>query len=263
VAEETRKLRAAKKPALVSQGRIAGSGGYWISMDGETIATGPFTLTGSIGIIGGWVWNDGFGKKSGLASDHVQIGKSADLLGGSPSFLGARLPERNLDEGERRQIQGVFESLYGTFTSRVAAARGLEAARVRELGEGRIYDGRAAVANRLADKIATLEETVEAAKLRAGIAPGRRVRVVEIPRRPLFRLPGLLPGVRVLLGEPGSLAAKSGIRGVGGVWENSDAPARLYEAGALQQILDQPGRPLLLTPASLLPLEEEPIRRLS
>lgn len=249
VAEETRKLREAKKPTLVSQGRVAGSGGYWISMDGETIAAGPFTLTGSIGIIGGWIWNDGFGKKSGLASDHVQIGKSADLLGGlTVPFLGARLPERNLDEGERRQIRGLFDDLYGTFTSRVATARGLETARVRELGEGRIYDGKAAVANRLADRVATLEETIEAAKLRAGIAPGRRYRVVEIPRRPLFKLPRFLPGVRALLGALGPLG------------EDSGAPARLYETGVLQQIIDQPGRPLLLTPGSLLPLEEEPIR---
>ena len=249
VAEETRKLRTAKKPALVSQGRVAGSGGYWISMDGETIATGPFTLTGSIGIIGGWVWNDGFGKRTGLASDHVQIGKSADLLGGlTVPFLGARLPERNLDEGERRQIRGVFDGLYDAFTSRVATARGLEAERVRELGEGRIFDGKAAVENRLADRVATLEETIEAAKLRAGIAPGRRYRVVEIPRRPLFKLPGFLAGVRSLLGA----AAQFG--------EGSAAPARLFETGVLQQIIDQPGRPLLLTPASLLPLEEEPIR---
>lgn len=250
VAEETRKLRAAGKPAFVSQGRVAGSGGYWISMDGETIATGPFTLTGSIGIIGGWVWNDGFGKKMGLTSDHVQIGKSADLQGGlTVPFLGAQLPERNLDEGERRQIQGVFDDLYGAFTSRVATARGLEQARVRELGEGRIYDGKAAVGNRLADRIATLEETIEAAKLRAGIKPGRRYRVVEIPRRPLFKFPALFPGVRALLGA--AIAAEAA---------DSDKPARLYETGALQQIIDQPGRPLLLTPGSLLPLEEEPIR---
>ena len=244
VADETRKLRAAKKPALVSQGRLAGSGGYWISMDGEDIAAGPFTVAGSIGIIGGWVWNDGFGKKVGLASDHVQIGKSADLLGGlSLPFLGARLPERNLDEHERGRIRAVFDDLYGTFTSRVAAARGIEIARVRELAEGRIYDGKTAVSNRLADRVATLEETIETAKRRAGIEPGRRYRVVEIPRRPMFRLPRFLPGGGAL-----------------GLESVSEAPLRLYETGVLQQIIDQPGRPLLLTPGSLLPLEEEPIR---
>lgn len=250
VADETRKLRAAKKPALVSQGRLAGSGGYWISMDGEDIATGPFTVAGSIGVIGGWVWNDGFGKKVGLTSDHVQIGKSADLLGGlSLPFFGARLPERNLDEHERGRIKALFDDLYGTFTSRVAAARRIEIARVRELGEGRIYDGKTAVANRLADRVATLEETIETAKRRARVAPGRRYRVVEIPRRPMFRLPRFFPAL-------GALGAGTGAGAGGG----SDTAPRLYETGVLQQVIDQPGRPLLLTPGSLLPLEEEPIR---
>ncbi|HET7904031.1 MAG TPA: S49 family peptidase, partial [Candidatus Eisenbacteria bacterium] len=197
VAEETRRLRKAGKPTLVSQGRVAGSGGYWISMDADQIATGPFSLTGSIGIIGGWVWNDGFGRKTGLASDRVQIGKSADLQGGlRVPFLGATLPERNMDEGERRVIGGVFAEMYERFTGLVATARGLDPARVRELAEGRIYDGAAAVRNGLVDRVATLEETIEEAKRRAGIAPGRRVRIVEVPARRLLRLPSFLPGVR-------------------------------------------------------------------
>jgi protease-4 len=249
IAEESRRLRKAGKPVLVSQGRVAGSGGYWISMDGDEIATGPFTLTGSIGVIGGWAWNDGFGAKSGLASDHVQIGKSADLMGGLRiPLLGATLPERNLDEGERRLIHRVFEDLYTEFTNRVAAARGIEVATVRERGEGRIYDGATAVGNGLADRIGTLEQTIEAAKRRAGIPPGRRVHVVEVPRRQLFRLPTPLAGIGSLLGV-GRDAANGDI-----------ATPRRYEAGALQQILDRPGRPLLAMPASLLPPEEEAVR---
>jgi len=247
VAAETRKLRAASKPVHVSQGRIAGSGGYWISADGQTIAAGPFTITGSIGVIGGWVWNDGFGKKLGLASDRVQIGRSADLMGGlRVPFLGAQLPERNLEEGERRHIQGVFDDLYGTFVRGVATARGLEEPRVRELAEGRVYDGKAAVGNKLVDRIATLEETIESAK--RGLKAGRRqrVRVVEYPPRPLFRMPRWLPGV---------FAGPRGLLG-GPVSGGSDATPRLLETSVFQQILDQPGRPLLLMPGSLLPLEE-------
>jgi protease-4 len=251
VAGETRKLRAAKKPVAVSQGRVAGSGGYWISMDGETIATGPFTVTGSIGVIGGWVWNDGFGKKTGLASDHVQIGKSADLLGGlRVPLLGATLPERNLTDAERGQIKSVFGDLYTRFVRSVASARHLEEARVRELGEGHIYDGKAAVENKLVDKVATLEETIEAMKLRLPTARHQKVRVIEMPERPLMRLPSFLAGVRGLLGASGPLAATGDAMGAG----------RLLETSVVQQVIDQPGRPLLLTPGSLLPMEEEPIR---
>ena len=248
VAEETRRLRKAGKPTLVSQGRVAGSGGYWISMDGEEIATGPFTLTGSIGVIGGWAWNDGIGAKTGLSSDHVQIGRSADLMGGLRiPLLGTQLPERNLNEGERRLIHSVFDDLYTEFTNRVASARGLEVATVRALGEGRIYGGAAAVTNGLANRLGTLEQTIDAARRRAGIPPGRRVRVVEVPPRQLVRLPSLLTGVQSLFhagaGDPAMAASP-----------------RLYEAGMVQQILDRPGRPLLAMPGATLPPEEEPVR---
>jgi len=136
VADELRHLKKAKKPVLVSQGRVAGSGGYWISMDADTIMTTPFTVTGSIGVIGGWVWDEGFGKKIGFTSDRVQVGKSADLLGGIRlPLIGATIPERNLDAGERKLVERVFAELYDDFTTKVATARRLEIQRVRELGE--------------------------------------------------------------------------------------------------------------------------------
>jgi protease-4 len=250
VAEQTRKLREAKKPALVSQGRVAGSGGYWISMDGDAIVTSPFTLTGSIGVIGGWAWNEGFGKKTGLTSDHVREGKSADLLGGLRiPLLGATLPERNLDDGERRLIGRAFDDLYGDFTEKVASARGLTPARVLELAEGRVYDGNAAVRLRLADRTGTMDDTIEEAKRRAGLPPGSRVRVVEYPRRRLLRLPSFLArpsgAAHAAETEPGAAGA---------------APGVALGIRALQAILDHPGRPLTMMPGPLLPDEREPVR---
>jgi protease-4 len=248
VAGELRALKKAKKPILVSQGRVAGSGGYWISMDADTIMTTPFTVTGSIGVIGGWVWDDGFGKKYGFSSDHVQVGKSADLLGGIRlPILGVTLPARNLSDKERNWMKTTFEELYDDFTRKVASARGLDVARVRELGEGRIYMGRPAVENRLVDRIATLDETIAAAKRAAGIPENRKVRIVEYPKPGLFKVPFF----------------GSGIFG-GGATFGSRTPSDpvsvdlSYEARVLQGILDEPGRPLLLTPGSVLPAEVEP-----
>jgi len=245
VAGETRKLREAKRPVIVSQGRVAASGGYWISMDGEEVLTSPFTFTGSIGVIGGWAWNEGFGRKTGLTSDHVQEGKSADLLGGLRiPFLGATLPERNLNEGERRLIQRTFDELYTDFTNKVASARGLDPARVRELAEGHVYDGASAVRLHLTDRIGTLDDAVQEAKRRAGIKSGTAVRIVEYPKRPLLRLPSFL-------GRPGVGAGMSAME--------QAAPLSL-EARALQSLLDHPGRPLLMVPGPLLPDEPEPVR---
>ncbi len=248
VAGELRALKAAKKPIFVSQGRVAGSGGYWISMDADTITTTPFTVTGSIGVIGGWVWDEGFGKKTGFSADHVQVGKSADLLGGIRlPILGATLPERNLNEAERKQIERGFAELYDDFTRKVASARKLDVARVRELAEGRIYLGRPAIENGLVDRVATLDETIEAAKRAAGIPARRKVRIIEYPKAPLFRLPMFLRGVFGPLAKANADASATPL-----------AAARLsYEARVLQAILDRPGRPLLLTPGTILPSEVE------
>ncbi len=240
VAHETRELAKAKKPVLVSQGRVAASGGYWISMDADTVFTSPFSITGSIGVIGGWFWNEGLGGKLGLTSDRVQAGRSADLLGGLRiPILGATLPERNLDERERDLMKGRILELYDDFTEGVARARGLEVGFVREIGEGRVYMGRPAVELGLVDRVGTLGETIEAAKRAAGIAPGRRVRVVEYPKRGFIKWPKLftLPSLSI-----------------GRVAEERD-DGRTYEETVLEGILKNPARPLLFVPSQLLPDE--------
>ena len=65
VADAVRTLKAAGKPVVVSQGDVAASGGYWISMDGSSILTTPVTITGSIGVISGWLWDDGLAGEGG------------------------------------------------------------------------------------------------------------------------------------------------------------------------------------------------------
>jgi protease-4 len=244
VAREMKAYAQAPKPILVSQGRVAASGGYWISMDAQSISTSPFTFTGSIGVIGGWIWDDGFGKKTGFTSDHVQVGRSADLMGGIRlPLLGATLPERNLTEAEQAVVQTNFASFYDGFTQRVASARKLDITRVREIAEGHVYSGPEAVQLKLVDRVATLQQTIDAAKTAAGIPPGRKVRIVEYPKPGLIRLPWFLSGMTA--------------RGAG-----SAPPANLldYDAGVTQLIIDNPGKPLLLAPGSLLPAETEATR---
>ena len=240
LAREMLAYRKAGKPFYVSQGRVAASGGYWISMDAARITASPFTITGSIGVIGGWAWNDGLGKKIGMTSDHVQEGHSADLLGGLRlPLLGVTIPERNLDEREHVMVKQGILDVYDDFTQRVAEGRALPVERVREIAQGHVYAGRAALDLKLVDQIATLDQTVEMARKAAGIRKGRRVRIVEYPKPKLFALPRFLPGV---------LAA-------GMAPERSTDPAWSYEQRALGLMLHNPGTPLLLTPASLLPDE--------
>jgi protease-4 len=241
----------------VSQGRVAASGGYWISMEGDSIMVSPFTITGSIGVIGGWFWNEGLGKKLGLTSDRVKVGQSADLLGGlTVPFVGVTLPERNFDARERGLIKENILGSYDDFTRKVAAARKLDVAYVREIGEGHVYSGRVGIEKRIVDRVATLEETIESAKRAAGIKPGREVRVVEFPKQPLFRLPSFMPSfVRSRVER--AVASLPGARRV-------DEPLarffpRTYEGRGMEFLFKNPGRPLFLVPGSLLP-DEEPVQ---
>ena len=233
VAREMLAYRKEGKPLYVSQGRVAGSGGYWISMNGARINASPFTITGSIGVIGGWAWDEGIGKKLGLTYDRVQLGKSADLLGGLRiPFVGIQIPERNLDDRERVLVKRGILDLYDEFTGRVALGRGLAVERVREIAQGHVYAGRTALDIKLVDEMATLDRTIEEVKAAARIPSGRRVRIEEYPKPKLFRLPELFSSpVRI------------------------DAEPWTYEQRALGFMLRNPGAPLLLTPASLLPDE--------
>jgi len=242
LAREILAYRKVGKAAYVSQGRVAASGGYWISMDATRITASPFTITGSIGVIGGWVWDEGLGKKLGMTSDRVQIGKSADLMGGlTLPLIGVTIPERNLDDRERVVVKRGILDLYDDFTQRVAEGRGLSVERVREIAQGHVYAGRAALDLRLVDEIATLDQTLELAKKAAGIRRDRRVRIVEYPRQRLLAFPRLFPG---------AMAKAAGVT-EGAPWT--------YEQRALGCIVKSPGTPLLLTPASLLP--DEPAAR--
>src|SRR6185295_2919457 len=244
VAREMLAYRKAGKPLLVSMGRVAGSGGYWISMNAARINAAPFTVTGSIGVIGGWAWDEGLGTKLGLTYDKVQLGKSADLLGGLRiPFIGIQIPERNLDEREHVVMKRTMMELYDDFTQHVAVGRGIPVDRVREIAQGHVYMGRDALEIKLVDEIATLDRTIEEAKSASRISSNRRVRIEEYPKPKLFRVPSLFETpVRVFLRESLRL-------------ETSDHEPWTYEQRGLAWMLKNPGTPLLLTPASLLPDE--------
>jgi len=185
-----------------------------------------------------------------MTTDRVQMGKSADLLGGLIlPLIGLQIPERNLDDRERVVVKRGIMDLYDEFTTHVAQGRGLPVERVREIAQGHVYAGRKALELKLVDEIAGLDRTIEEAKAAAGIPRGRRVRIEEYPRQRLFRLPSL----------PGSVASRLGLGSRDGLAAPVAPERRTYEEQGLRSMLMSPGIPLLLTPASLLP--DEPVAR--
>lgn len=240
-----------KKPVIVSQGQLAGSGGYWISMYGDTIVAAPMTVTGSIGVIGGWIWDQGLGEKLGIGYEGLKRGEHADLGRGMIlPLLGAEIPERGLTPQERERVEQQFRTLYGDFVDMVAKGRGLPREQVDRIGQGRIWSGTRGREIGLVDEIGGLWRSLLIAKEAAGIDRGRDVAVSEGPELGLFRLP--IPRLNLLglrLGggdssaqEQAELAAAQRLRETAA--ELHITPAELEY---LRQIAQARGAPLLMT----------------
>jgi protease-4 len=186
VVAEAMKRCKEKKPLIVSQGYVAGSGGYWISMYADTIVASPSTITGSIGVIGGWFYNQGLKERLGMATDIVKVGDHADLgYGITLPFVG-RLPDRNLTAEERSKFEHNIKHYYDVFVEKVATGRDMDADDIYEVAQGRVWSGTDGLEIGLVDVLGGLETAIMIAKERAGIAPDEDVDIVELPEAPLF-----------------------------------------------------------------------------
>lgn len=207
VAEAVRQLKAAGKPVIVSQGDVAASGGYWISMDGTRILTTPLTITGSIGVISGWVWDNGLAARAGITSDEVHRGEHADLFADVRLPLtGLGLPRRPMNESELARTETVIRGMYDQFVDGVATGRGLSHDAVHEVAQGRVWMGGDAIDHGLCDSYGSLDDALNLARQTAGVANWREVEIVEYPPRPLIQWPGFGPSVPGMFGLGSSLA---------------------------------------------------------
>jgi protease-4 len=202
VAEALKKAKD-KKPVIVTQGAVAASGGYWLSMYGDKIVAAPQTITGSIGVIGGWFYNAGLKEKLGMTTDRVQVGDHADLgFGMILPLLGAGVPDRNLTEWERGKIENLIRTGYKEFTTKVAAGRGMKPEDVDKIGQGRVWPGVDGKANGLVDELGGLETAILLAKQSAGIPADQPITLVEAPKPEAFNTSIFSPrliGFRALL----------------------------------------------------------------
>lgn len=184
-----REIRATTphKPVIVSQGSLAGSGGYWISMDGTRIVSTPVTITGSIGVIGGWFWDKAASKKLGLTYDGVQRGAHAAMdRGVTFPLLGVTLPARPMNDEEHLLVERTFKDLYGEFVAAVARGRHMTPQSVDAIGQGHFYSGVAGRRIGLVDSLGSLWTALEMARDLAGIPASRAVAVVQGPRAGLL-----------------------------------------------------------------------------
>jgi protease-4 len=144
---------------VVSMANVAASGGYWISMNADSIYADESTITGSIGIFGLWMTAPRVLDKLGISTDGV----------GTTPLAGAFDPTRPLDPNIGLLIQSVIDKGYADFTGKVAAARGSTPEQIDVHARGRVWSGAQAKERGLVDELggfeAALAQTAKLAKL--------------------------------------------------------------------------------------------------
>lgn len=153
------------KPIVVQVTGNLASAGYWIGASADEIVMAPSSQAGAIGVRTAYDDISAMLEKEGIAREVLAAGK----------FKGEGILGPLSDEARAYQMSRL-EEYYGMFVDRVAAGRGVTAQAVRDgFGQGRMLGAKGAVAEGMADRIATMKETLA----RFGVGPaepkGRRL----------------------------------------------------------------------------------------
>jgi len=153
-------------PIIASLGDVAASGGYYVACAADRIVAHPTTMTGSIGVIMVNFNVEGLLGKIGVRNETFKAGEHKDLL--SP-FRGAT-PE------ERRIVQSILDALHARFVTIVRENRPrIDASRLGELTDGRIFHAGQALEAGLVDQIGDLDAAIDVAKAAAKVEKARVV----------------------------------------------------------------------------------------
>ncbi len=161
--------RAGGKTVVVSMGTVAASGGYWISTAADQVFAEPNTITGSIGVFGLLPNIQKLANDHGVTFDEVKTGKYAALS----TISRPKTPE------EFATVTALVEDFYKKFVDKVAASRHLTPEEVDAMGQGRVWSGSEALKRKLVDKIGGLNDAMNFAREKGGLA--NDAKIVEFP----------------------------------------------------------------------------------
>ena len=167
------KLKA-EKPLVVSVAAVGASGGYYIAAPAERIFVHPTSIVGSIGVVGGKMVLKGLFDWLGITTHpYRRGGERAGLFDSTTPF--------SLEE--KKWVLSSMEEVYARFVKAVQDGRGekLKDFEAKITG-GKVFTGRQALANGLADELGGIEEALAFAAVRGGLKKtGYAVRVINKP----------------------------------------------------------------------------------
>ncbi|WP_373047186.1 S49 family peptidase [Vulgatibacter sp.] len=168
------------KPIIASINSLAASAAYWIASAADEVTITPGGQAGSIGVY----------------TMHVDQSVALETAGVRPTLVSAGKfktegnPFGPLSEEARNAMQARVDEYYGLFVDAVARGRGVRSSDVRSgFGEGRTVGAKEAVAQGMADRIETLQQTLARLGVRGGLGvrgPARAEETQPAPRATAF-----------------------------------------------------------------------------
>jgi protease-4 len=159
------------RPVIAAMLDLGTSGAYYIACAADAIYAQPTTVTGSIGVIMVSPDFSGTMQKLGIRANII---KSAELKDAGSPF-------REMSDTDRAVFQEMIDAMYARFLNVVGTARGIDAKRLEQLADGRVYLAPQARQAGLIDELGTLHDALDAARQAAGLS-GRPIVVVEYAR---------------------------------------------------------------------------------
>ena len=160
IRRELERTRQNGKPVIVSMGSVAASGGYWIASAADEIWATATTITGSIGIYSAFPTFEKSLDALGIHNDGVGTTRLAD------AFDAARPMNPILANSMEQSIQHT----YRRFIELVSEGRKLTPQQVENVAQGRVWAGKTAQELGLVDAIGNLQDAIQAAADKAGLA---------------------------------------------------------------------------------------------
>ncbi len=141
-----------RKPITAVANSLAASAAYWIATAADELVVTPSGEVGSIGV---------FAMHQDLSQMLEQAGVKVNLIAAGKYKVEGN-PFEPLGDEARAAIQGRVDEYYDMFISAVARGRNVKKSDVRNgFGEGRVVGAKEAVSLGMADRVGTLNETID------------------------------------------------------------------------------------------------------
>ncbi|TAM96307.1 MAG: S49 family peptidase [Rhizobiaceae bacterium] len=162
-----------QKPIIAQVNARSASAAYWIASAADEMVVTPTGSVGSIGVIGLHEDVSGAMDKLGVKKTIISAGK----------YKAEGNPYEPLGDDTRARIQSKIDAAYDMFVRAVARNRGVNMSAVRDgFGEGDMVDAEPAVSMGMADRIGTMEDTLNRFGASQYGAPQNKRRAFAIER---------------------------------------------------------------------------------